>query len=101
MGQISREYRLGYLPHWASGDERLHLPPPGYMAISEAILKTSMFLPFHLFIAFLELCKTVSTVGYFAFIFGLKALAKHPRFWYLTGWGAIMVIFGLTVIWAN
>ena len=33
MGQISREYRLGYLLHWVAGDERPHLPPPSYMAI--------------------------------------------------------------------
>ena len=27
MGQILREYRLAYLPHWATRDERSHLPP--------------------------------------------------------------------------
>ena len=37
IGQISQEYRLGYLPRWVTGDERPHLPPLGYMAISEAI----------------------------------------------------------------
>ena len=82
------------------------------MAISEAILKNGVFFPLYPFIgqvleffdivpfqlspnsyrlivafyiAFLELCKTAPSVGHFAFIFGLKALAKHPGFWYLTG----------------
>ena len=40
LGLISREYRLRHLPRWATLDERPHLPPLGYMAISEAILKT-------------------------------------------------------------
>ena len=47
---ISREYRLGHLPSWATGDERPHPSLPCYMAISEAILKTGVFLPFHSFI---------------------------------------------------
>ena len=123
MGQISWEYRLGYLPHWAIGDERPHLPPPSYMAISKAILKTEVFFSFHPFIkhvlgffdivlfqlfpnsyrlivafyiAFSELCKTALTVEHFAFIFGLKALAKHPNFWYLTSQGATVGILGLS-----
>ena len=92
------------------------------MAISEAILKTRVFLPLHPFtdqvleyfdivpfqlspnsyslivafyIAFSELYKTVPIVGHFAFIFRLKALSKHPRFWYLNGRGAIVGILGL------
>ena len=107
MGQISHKYRLRYLPSWVAEDERPHLPPLGYMAISETILKIKVFLPFHPFIeqvleffdivlfqlspnsyrlimafyiSFLELCKTAPTVGHFAFIFWLKALAKHPGF---------------------
>ena len=121
-GQVSREYRLGYLPRWATGDERMHLPPPGYMAISEVILKTGVFLPFHPFIeqvlnffdivsfqlslnshrlivafyiAFSELSKTAPTVGHFAFILGLKVLAKHLGFWYLTGQGVATGILRL------
>ena len=92
------------------------------MAISEAILKTKVFLPLHSFIdqvleffdivpfqlfpnfyhlivtfyiAFSELYKTAPSIGHFAFIFGLKALAKYPRFWYLTGRGDAVGILGL------
>ena len=113
---------MGHLPRWATGDERPHLPLPGYMAISEVILKTRVFLPLHPFIdqvleffdiisfqlslnsyrlivvfyiAFLELYKTMPIVGHFAFIFGLKALAKHLGFWYLTGRGVTAGILGL------
>ena len=73
------------------------------MAISEAILKTGVFLPLHPFIdqvlefvdivsfqlslnsyslivafyiAFSKLCKTIPIVRHFAFIFRLKALAS-------------------------
>ena len=86
---------MRHLPRWATRDERPHLPPPGYMAIGEAIFKTGVFhplhsfinqvleffdiVPFHLFpnsyrlivalyIAFSELCETVPSVGHFAFI---------------------------------
>ena len=99
--------------------EKLHLPPLGYMAINKAILKTGVFLPFYPFIeqvleffdivpfqlspnsyrlivafyiAFLELCQTAPTVGHFAFIFGLKALAKHFGFWYQTGGAAAGIL---------
>ena len=92
------------------------------MAISEAILKIEVFLPFHPFIeqvfeffdivpfhlspnsyhlimafyiVFLGLCKTAPTVGHFTLIFGLKTLAKHPAFWYLIGQGTTMQILGL------
>ena len=41
---------MGHLPFWATGDEKLHLPHSGYMAISKAILKTRVFLPLHSFI---------------------------------------------------
>ena len=131
MGNISQEYRLRYLPHWATGDERPHLPPPGYMAISEVILNTKVFLPFHPFIeqvleffdivpfqlspnsyrlivvfyiTFSELCKIAPIVGHFVFIFGLKALVKHSGFWYLTGQTAAAGILGLPIIvgqWKN
>ena len=122
LGFILREYKLGYLPCWATRDERPHLPPPGYMAISEGILKTRVFSPLHSFIdqvlecfdivlfqlspnsyhlimafyiAFSELCKTASSVRHVIFIFRLKALAKHPGFWYLTGRGYAARILGL------
>ena len=122
LGFISRECRLEHLPHWATRDERPHLPPPSYMAISEAILKTKVFLPLHFFIdqvlkffdivpfqlspnsyrlivafyiALSELCKTAPSIRHFAFIFGHKALAKHVRFWYLIGRGDATGIIGL------
>ena len=98
----------------ATKDERLHLLSPRYIAISEAILKSGVFLPLHSFIdqvleffdivpfqlspnsyrlivafyiALSELCETAPSIGHFAFIFRLKTLAKHPEFWYLTSRG--------------
>ena len=92
------------------------------MAINEAILKTAVFLPLHFFIdqvleffyivpfqlspnsyrlivefytAFSGLCETTPLIGHFAFIFELKALAKHLGFWYLTGRGDTAGILGL------
>ena len=47
------------------------------------------------YIAFSELCKTAPSVGHFAFIFRLKALVKHPGFWYLIGQGATAGILRL------
>ena len=87
-------------------------------------MKTGVFLPFHHFIeqvleffdivpfqlspnsyrlivafyiAFSELCKTTPIIGHFAFIFEVKALAKHPGFWYLTGREASEGILGLPI----
>ena len=92
------------------------------MAISEAILKTGVFLPLKPFIdqvlkffdivsfqlslnsyrlivafyiVFLKLYKTMSIVRHFAFSFRLKALVKDPGFWYLTGQGAATGILRL------
>ena len=47
---ISREYRLVHSARWAAQNERLYLPPRGYMTFSEVILKTGVFLPLHPFI---------------------------------------------------
>ena len=92
------------------------------MAISEAILKIGVFLPFHPFIeqvheffdivsfqlslnsyslivvfyiAFSELCKIVPTIGHFALIFELKALQSILGFWYQTGRRAAVEILRL------
>ena len=92
------------------------------MAISEAILNIEVFLPRHSFIdqvlevfdivlfqlspnfynqivafyiAFLELCEIAPSVGYFTFIFRLKAPVKHLGFWYLTSQGVVAGILGL------
>ena len=92
------------------------------MAISEAILKTRVFLPLHPFIdqvleffaivpfqlspnsyhlivafyiSFLEIYKTAPTVGHFSFIFWLKVLAKHHGFGYLTSRGVAVGILRL------
>ena len=122
LGFISREYRLGHLAHWAAGNERPHHPPRGYMTFSEMILKMEVFLPLHPFIVqvlnyfvivpfqlppnshhlivsfyiiFSEYCGVVPSIVHFAFIYGLKALAKHGGFWYLTGRGDFAGIVGL------
>ena len=82
------------------------------MAISEAILKAGVFLPLHpfidqvlqffdivsfqlspnsylvivaFFITFLEACEVEPSLGHFTHIFGIKVIAKHAGFWYLTG----------------
>ena len=82
------------------------------MTFSETILKMRVFIPLHPFIvqvldyfdivpfqlppnshrlivtfyiAFSEYCGVTSSVVYFAYIYEIKALAKHMRFWYLTG----------------
>ena len=119
LGFISREFRLGNLASWAAENEISHLPPHHYMAFNEAILKMGVYLPFHPFIVqvldyfgvvpfqlplnsyrlivafyivFLEYCGVAPSVVHFAYIYGLKALAKYARFWYLTNWGDSMGI---------
>ena len=79
------------------------------MTFSKAILKTGVFLPLHPFIVqvldyfdivpfqlppnshrliivfciiFSKHCGVTPSVVHFAFIYGLKALAKHAKFWY-------------------
>ena len=92
------------------------------MTFSEAILKMEVFLPLHPFvvqvlnyfdivpfqlppnshrlivafyIVFSEYCSVAPSVVYFAFIYELKALAKHVEFWYLTSQGDSVGIEGL------
>ena len=92
------------------------------MTFSEAILKTVVFLPLHPFIiqvfdyfdivpfqlplnshrlivafyiVFSEFYDVALSVVHFAFIYRLKALAKHAGFWYLTGRGDVAGITGL------
>ena len=50
MGAITREYKVGNLAGWPNPNKRQHLPPVGFMAFSEAILKAGVFLPLHPFI---------------------------------------------------
>ena len=79
----------------------------GFMAISKAILKVGVFLPLHpfidqvlqffdivlfqltlnsyhiivaFFIAFSEVCGVEPSLEHFAYIFGIKVVAKHTRF---------------------
>ena len=47
LGFISCEFRLGNLAHWAIENERPHISPRGYMAFSETILETKVFLLLH------------------------------------------------------
>ena len=47
---MAREYKIEGLARWPKPNERLHLPPVGFMAISEAILKAGVFLPLYQFI---------------------------------------------------
>ena len=92
------------------------------MTFSEIILKTGFYLPLHPFVAqvldyfnivpfqlpsnfyrlivafyivFSEYCGVTSSVVHFAYIYGLKALAKHAGFWHLTSRGDSMGIVGL------
>ena len=82
------------------------------MTFKEAILKMRIYVPLHPFVAqvfdyfdivsfklppnshrlivefyviFLEYYGVVPLVAHFAYIYGLKAFAKHAVFWYLTG----------------
>ena len=104
MAFVAHEYRLGGLACWPKSDERLHLPPLGFMAISEVILKARFFLPLHpfidqvlqffdivpfqltlnsyciivaFFVAFSEACGVEPLLGHFAYIFRIKVIAKH------------------------
>ena len=110
------------MARWAARNERPHIPPRGYMTSSEAILKMRVYLLLHFFVAqvldyfdivpfqlplnshrlivafyivFSEYCGVVPLVVHFAYIFRVKALAKHMGFWYLTGWGDSAGIVGL------
>ena len=47
------------------------------------------------YIVFSEYCNFAPLVVHFTFIYGLKALAKHVGFWYLTGRGDFAGIAGL------
>ena len=107
MSSVARKYRSGDLARWPKSDERLHLPPIGFMAISEMTLKAGVFLPLHpfidqalqffdivpfqltpkshciimaFFIAFLKMCRVKPSLEHFASIYGIKFVAKHTRF---------------------
>ena len=122
MDSVAREYKLGGLARWPKPDERPHLPPVGFMAISEAILKVGVFLPLHpfidqvlklfdiapfqltsnsyrimvsFFITFSEAYRVEPSLGHFAYIFGIKTVAKYAGFLYLIGHGDAAGIGGL------
>ena len=111
---IACQYRLREEIHQPSPTDRPHLPPPGFMAFSEAIMRGGGSLPLHpfieavlqyfnvapckftlnsfyiimaFFIVFTEACLVEPTVNEFAYIFGIKALMKHKGFWYTTRQG--------------
>ena len=92
-------------------DERPHLPPPGMMAFSEVIMRGGVAPPLHafveavlrhfnvalfqftlnsfciivaFFIAFMEVGISEPNVNEFAYLYGIKELAKHEAFWYTT-----------------
>ena len=47
------------------------------------------------FISFSMACGVEPSLGHFAYIFGIKVMAKHVGFWYLTGRGDATRIGGL------
>ena len=92
------------------------------MAISEAILKAGVFLPLHpfidqvfqffdiipfqltlnsysiivaFFIAFSKAFGVEPSLGHFSYVFGIKVVAKHAGFSYLTSRGDVVRIKGL------
>ena len=122
LKSIAREYRLGDIACWPSLNDRPHLPPTGYMAFSEVILKAGDSFPLHPFvddilqffnvvlfqltlnsyriivtfyIAFSEACEFEPSVSHFAYVFGIKARSKHAGFWYTTGQGDFIGIGGI------
>ena len=101
---MAREYRLGDLVRWPKSDERSHLPPVSFMAISEEILKAGLFLFLHLFvdqvfqfidivpfqltpnsyriivaffITFSEACGVEPSIWHFAYVFKIKVVVKN------------------------
>ena len=122
MTSLASEYRVGGLARWPKSDERPHLPPRGFMATSKVILKVRVFLPLHpfidevlqffdiapfqfnpnfyriimaFFIIFLKACRVEPSLDHFAYIVGIKVMAKHAGFWYLTSCGDAAEIGGL------
>ena len=122
LKSIAREYRLWEIGLLHNPNERPHLPHVGYMAFSKAILKAEVSLPLHPFInevlqffdvvqfqltlnsyciivtfyiAFAEACEFELSVGHFAYVFWIKAVAKHVGFWYMIGRGDATGIAGI------
>ena len=107
LKDISHQYRLREEIRQPSPTDKPYLLPLSFMAFSEAIVRGGAFLPLHpfvevilqyfnvalfqftlnsfhiivaFFIAFMEVCLIEPTVNEFAYIFGIKTLAKHKGF---------------------
>ena len=122
MAFVACEYRLEGFASRPKPNEIPRLPLVSFMAIREAILKAGVFLPLHPFIdqvlqffeimhfqltlnsyrinvafyiVFSKACGVEPSLRHFAHIFGIKVVAKHAGFWYLTNCGDAAGIGGL------